>query len=91
MSSEKDYQQLIYYVLSSFTKDGTPLSALVGNKLEWQVTTIMAGLLANPGVVEKLDPIQIADAAINYANIIQERLGHYQNAQIHTLEKLIDQ
>ena len=91
MSSEKDYQQLIYYVLSSFTKDGTPLNALVGSKLEWQVTTIMAGLLSNPHIVESLDPEQIVDASINYANIIQERLGHYQNAQIHTLEKLIDQ
>ena len=90
MSSEKDYQQLIYYVLSSFTKDGTPLNALVGNKLEWQVTTIMAGLLSNPNIVEKLDAEQIADSAIMYANIIQERLGHYQNAQVHSLEKLMD-
>ena len=56
MSSEKDYQQLIYYVLSSFTKDGTPLSALVGNKLEWQTTTILAGLLANTNIAATMEP-----------------------------------
>jgi len=33
---------------------------------------------------------QIVDAAINYVNIIQQRLGHYQNAKINSLEGLLD-
>jgi len=78
-------------LLAAFTQDGTPLPALIGNKLEGQVTILVAGLLANSNVCSELDATEIVDAAINYANVIQERLGHYQNSQINSLEKLLDQ
>tara|TARA_R100001530_G_scaffold47123_1_gene35424 strand:+ start:9061 stop:9324 length:264 start_codon:yes stop_codon:yes gene_type:complete len=77
-------------ILDSFTQGGTPLPALVGNKIEWQVTTLVAGLLANESVSSTLEATEIVDAAINYANIIQERLAVYQGSQIHTLEKLLE-
>jgi hypothetical protein len=78
-------------LLAAFTQDGTPLPALIGNKLEGQVTILVAGLLANSNVCSELDATEIVDAAINYANVIQERLGHYQNTQINSLERLLDQ
>ena len=78
-------------LLAAFTQDGTPLPALIGNKLEGQVTILVAGLLANANVCSGLDATEIVDAAINYANVIQERLGYYQNTQINSLEKLLDQ
>ena len=86
----KNYDEHIYYILEHFTKGGTPLPALIGNKLEWQVTTLVAGLLANEKVSAAIDAEGIVDAAINYVNIIQERLGHYQNAKVNTLESLLD-
>ena len=89
--NSKNYEELIYYILASFTKDGTPLPALVGNKLEWQTTTLVAGLLSNENIATTLDADEIVDAAINYANIIQEKLGVYQNAKVHSLERLMDQ
>ena len=78
-------------LIAAFTQDGTPLPALIGNKLEGQVTILVAGLLANANVCSELDATEIVDAAINYANVIQERLGHYQNTQINSLERLLDQ
>lgn len=86
----KNYDEHIYYILEHFTKGGTPLPALIGNKLEWQVTTLVAGLLANESVSSAIEPEGIVDAAINYVNVIQERLGHYQNAKVNTLESLLD-
>ena len=88
--NSKNFEELTYYVLDHFTKGGTPLPALIGNKLEWQVTTLVAGLLANEHVSTGLEAEQIVDAAINYVNIIQERLGYYQNAKVNTLEGLLD-
>ena len=67
-----------------------PLPALVGNKLEAQVTILVAGLLANEAVSSTLEPVEMVDAAINYANIIQERLGVYQQTKVHSLERLLD-
>jgi hypothetical protein len=32
----------------------------------------------------------MVDAAISYATIIQKRLGHYQNNQVHSLERLME-
>lgn len=81
----------LFKILDGFTQSGTPLPALIGNKLEGQVTILVAGLLANQNVSSELDATEIVDAAINYANIIQERLGHYQNTQINSLEKLLGQ
>ena len=77
-------------LLDGFTQGGTPLPALIGNKLEAQVTILVAGLLANENVSASLEPVDLVDAAINYANIIQERLGAYQNAKVHSLERLLD-
>jgi len=51
----KNYDEHIYYILEHFTKGGTPLPALIGNKLEWQVTTLVAGLLANENVSSAID------------------------------------
>jgi|TARA_B100000900_G_scaffold347349_1_gene312516 hypothetical protein len=88
--NSRNYEEHIYYILDHFTKGGTPLPALIGNKLEWQVTTLVAGLLANEHVSTGLEAEQIVDAAINYVNIIQQRLGHYQESKINTLEGLLD-
>ena len=85
----KNYDEHIYYILEHFTKGGTPLPALIGNKLEWQVTTLVAGLLANENVSSAVEHEGIVDAAINYVNIIQERLGHYQHAKGNPLESLL--
>jgi len=90
MSNSRNYEELLFYVLDSFTKSGTPLPALIGNKLEWQVTTLVAGLLANENVASGMEAEALVDAAINYVNIIQERLGHYQQSQVNTLEGLLD-
>jgi hypothetical protein len=62
--NSKNYEELTYYVLDHFTKGGTPLPALIGNKLEWQVTTLVAGLLANEHVSSSLDATDIVDAAL---------------------------
>ena len=86
----KNYEEHIYYILDNFTKGGTPLTAFLGGRMEWQVTTLVAGLLANEHVSTGLEAEQIVDAAINYVNIIQQRLGHYQNAKINSLEGLLD-
>ena len=88
--NSKNYEEHIYYILDHFTKGGTPLPALIGNKLEWQVTTLVAGLLANENVASGMEAEALVDAAINYVNIIQERLGHYQQSQVNTLEGLLD-
>lgn len=90
MSNSRNYEELLFHVLDSFTKSGTPLPALIGNKLEWQVTTLVAGLLANENVASGMEAEALVDAAINYVNIIQERLGHYQSSQVNTLEGLLD-
>tara|TARA_X000001388_G_scaffold74871_1_gene68625 strand:- start:2481 stop:2753 length:273 start_codon:yes stop_codon:yes gene_type:complete len=89
--NSKNYEELMYYILASFTKEGTPLPALIGNKLEWQVTTLVAGLLANQNISTSLDAEEIVEAAISYTNIIQEKLGVYEKAKVHTLERLMDQ
>ena len=86
----REYEEHLTYLLNNFTQGGTPLPALVGSKQEWQVTTLVAGLLANANISASLDAEEIVEAAINYANIIQDKLGEYQNAKIHSLERLID-
>jgi len=86
----KNFDKHIYYVLDNFTKGGTPLTALLGEKIEWQVTTILAGLLANPNISQKMDAEEMVDSAIVYANLIGDRLGQYNAAKMHSLERLID-
>ena len=90
MANSKNYEELLFYVLDNFTKSGTPLPALIGNKMEWQVTTLVAGLLANENVASGMEAETLVDAAINYVNIIQQRLGHYENAKVNSLEQLLD-
>jgi hypothetical protein len=77
-------------LLAGFTADGTPLSAIVGNKKEWQVTIICAGMLANENLASSMHAEEIVDAAINYSSIIEERLGYYQANQISNLERLVN-
>jgi hypothetical protein len=76
-------------LLAGFTQAGTPLPALVGTKLEWQVTTLTAGMLANENLAASMDATEMVDAAINYTHLIQERLGYYQQNQAHSLERLL--
>jgi len=85
MANEEQLTRL----LASFTADGTPLSAIVGNKLEWAVTILTASMLANENLASSMDAEEMVDAAINYFNLIQERIGYYQSAKVHSLEKLL--
>ena len=77
-------------LLAGFTSDGTPLSALVGSKLEWGVTILTASMLANEHLASSMEAEEMVDAAINYYNIIQERLGYYQQHQANSLERLLN-
>lgn len=76
-------------MIAGFTQDGTPLNALIGNKLEWGVTTLVAGMLANESLSSQMTAEEMVDAAINYYNVVQERLGYYQQHQVSSLERLI--
>jgi hypothetical protein len=77
-------------LVDAFTQGGTPLPALMGNKLEWQVTVLTAAMLANENLAASMDATEMVDAAINYTHIIQERLGYYQQNQMHSLERLLE-
>ena len=37
-----------------------------------------------------MDAEEMVDAAINYYNFIQQRLGYYQEHQAHSLERLLN-
>jgi len=87
MSARED--QLVQ-LLASFTADGTPLSAIIGDRKVWQTTILTAGMLANPNLAASMEATEMVDAAINYTNIIEERLGYYQQNQMHSLERLIN-
>jgi hypothetical protein len=76
-------------LIESFTQDGTPLSATIGSKMEKGVITLTAAMLANENLASSMDAEEMIDAAINYYNIIQERLGYYQANQASSLEKLV--
>jgi hypothetical protein len=77
-------------LIESFTQGGTPLPALIGNKLEWQTTVLTAAMLANENLASSMDATEMVDAAINYTHEIQERLGYYQQNQMHSLERLLE-
>ena len=77
-------------MMANFTAEGTPLSAIMGNRLEWQATILTAAMIANDRLAASMDAEEMVDAAISYATIIQKRLGHYQNNQVHSLERLLD-
>lgn len=78
-------------MIAGFTQDGTPLSALVGSKQELGVVILTAAMLANENLASSMDAEEMVDASINYYNVIQERLGYYQQHQTHTLERLLNQ
>ena len=46
-------------------------------------------MLANENLAASMEAEEMVDAAINYANLIQERLGYYQQTKVHSLEKLL--
>lgn len=77
-------------MIANFTAEGTPLSAIMGNRLEWQATILTAGMLANQHLSTSMEGEEMVDAAITYATIIQKRLGQYQNNQVHSLERLME-
>lgn len=85
MSNETNLEK----ILGGFTLDGTPLSAIVGNKLEWSVTILTAAMISNEHLASSMEAEEMVDAAINYVNIIQDRLGYYQQSKVHSLEKLL--
>lgn len=77
-------------MIAGFTQDGTPLSALVGSKQELGVVILTAAMLANENLASSMDAEEMVDASINYYNVIQERLGYYQQHQTHALERLLN-
>lgn len=77
-------------LIANFTNEGTPLSAIVGSKLEHGVLVLTAAMLANEHLASSMEAEEMVDAAINYYNVIQERLGYYQQHQAHSLERLLN-
>ena len=76
-------------LIAGFTNDGTPLSATIGSKMEHGVVILTAAMLANEHLASSMDAEEMVDAAINYYNVIQQRLGYYQEHQAHSLERLL--
>jgi hypothetical protein len=76
-------------LIAGFTNDGTPLSATIGSKMEHGVVILTAAMLANENLASSMDAEEMVDAAINYYNLIQQRLGYYQEHQAHSLERLL--
>jgi hypothetical protein len=77
-------------LITGFTSGGTPLQATVGSKSEWMVTILTASMLANETLAASMVPEEMVDAAINYMNVIQERLSYYEGAKLHSLERLLN-
>jgi hypothetical protein len=46
-------------------------------------------MLSNENLAASMHAEEMVDAAINYYNIIQQRLGYYQQDQAHSLERLL--
>jgi hypothetical protein len=46
-------------------------------------------MLANENLAGQMSAEEMVDGAINYYNVIQERLGYYQQHQAASLEKLL--
>ena len=77
-------------MMATFTAEGTPLSAIMGNRLEWQATILTAAMLANENLAASMAAEEMVDASINYMNVIQERLSYYEGAKLHSLERLLN-
>ena len=56
---------LLNKLIAGFTQDGTPLNALIGNKLEWGVTTLVAGMLANETLSSQMSAEEMVDGIID--------------------------
>ena len=76
-------------LLAGFTSDGTPLAATIGSKMEWGVVVLTASMISNEHLASSMEAEEMVDAAINYYNLIQDRLGYYQNHQANALERLL--
>jgi hypothetical protein len=76
-------------LIAGFTSDGTPLAATIGSKMEWGVVVLTASMISNEHLASSMDAEEMVDAAINYYNLIQDRLGYYQNHQANALERLL--
>jgi hypothetical protein len=76
-------------LIAGFTNDGTPLSATIGSKMEHGVLVLTAAMLSNENLAASMDPEEMVDASLNYYNLIQQRLGYYQEHQAHSLERLL--
>jgi len=81
--------QVLNRLVAGFTNDGTPLSATIGSKMEHGVVILTAAMLANENLAASMDPVEMVDGAISYYNIIQERLGYYQQNQTSSLERML--
>lgn len=81
--------QVLNKLIAGFTNEGTPLSAIVGSKMEHAVVILTAAMLSNENLASSMDAEEMVDASINYYNVIQERLGYYQQHQAHSLERLL--
>lgn len=81
--------QVLNKLVAGFTNDGTPLSAIVGSKMEHGVVILTAAMLSNETLASSMDATEMVDAALNYYQIIQERLGYYQQNQTNSLERLL--
>jgi hypothetical protein len=77
-------------LIAGFTSGGTPLQATVGSKAEWMVTILTASMLSNETLAASMVPEEMVDAAINYMNVIQERLSYYEKSKLHSLERLLN-
>ena len=77
-------------LIAGFTSGGTPLQATVGSKAEWMVAILTASMLANETLAASMVPEEMVDAAINYMNVIQERLSYYEKSKLHSLERLLN-
>jgi hypothetical protein len=82
--------QVLNKLIAGFTNEGTPLSAIVGSKMEHAVVILTAAMLSNENLASSMDAEEMVDASINYYNVIQERLGYYQQHQAHSLERLLN-
>jgi len=76
-------------LVSDFTNDGTPLAAIVGSKLEHGVLVLTAAMLSNEHLASQMTAEEMVDAAVNYYNVIQERLGYYEQSKSSSLERLL--
>jgi hypothetical protein len=47
-------------------------------------------MIANENLSASMTAEEMVDASISYTHVIQERLGYYQQNQMHSLERLLE-